>query len=185
MNPKPIGSIIGAVRWGTPPRSRAAYLRPRGSYPGPYVCPRQPGGVVTLGDDLDVVGSGCRRRRLLAEVVRDLAQILRPLFNTGARLGGDGRGVALAQAGDQHEVGVRWDLEEAGDPRRRHERRNCDAHDGYVVGERRRHLAEGAAEGRLGELPPDEQDASGVAGPGLPAGYGGSSRPRTTIRGTP
>src|SRR2546428_3212429 len=150
----------------------------------PHGFPRQPGGVVHLGDDLDVVASGWRRRRLVAEVVRNLAQILRTLFTAGARLRGDGRGVALAQAGDQDEVGVGWDLEEAGDPWRRNEGRHRDAHDGYVVGERRRHLAEGAAEGRLGELPRDEQRPPGLARGGSPAAHRGSPE-RTNLLGVP
>src|SRR2546425_12212506 len=125
-----------------------------------------------------------RSRRLVAEVVRNLAQIGRPLLNAGARFRGDGCGGALAQAGDQDEVGVGRDLEEAGDPRRRHERRNRDAHDGDVVGERPRHLAEGGAKGRPRGVPRDEQHASRVARRGAPAAHRGSPE-RTNLLGVP
>ena len=53
---------------------------------------------------------------------------------------GDHRRVALAQAGKEHQVGVRRHLEKAGDPRRRHERGHGDLHDGHLVREGRRHL---------------------------------------------
>src|SRR5207245_11446462 len=59
-----------------------------------------------------------------------------------------------------------------------------DTHDGDVVGERRRHLAEGVAKGRLGELPRDEQHASRVARRGSPAAHRGSPE-RTNLLGVP
>src|SRR2546421_8107868 len=114
--------------------------------------------TLSLHDALPIsVRAVVPRRRRAAEILGDLTQVLRPLFDTHAGPVGDRCCVTLAQARDQHEVGTGGHRQEAGDPRCRHQGGHRDLHDGDVVGERRRHLGERAAQPPLREPARHEQ----------------------------
>ena len=121
----------------------------------------EPGCVVDLGEDLDVVGAVLGGGGGLAEVAGDLAQVLGPLLDRDADLLPQDRDVAFAEARDQHQVGAGRHLEEPGDPRRRHERGHRDPQDGDLGLERRLHLRQHPPERGLGELAGDEKNAAG------------------------
>src|SRR2546421_11187171 len=74
--------------------------------------------TLSLHDALPIsVRAVVPRRRRAAEILGDLTQVLRPLFDTHAGPVGDRCCVTLAQARDQHEVGTGGRLQEAGGAR--------------------------------------------------------------------
>ena len=124
---------------------------------------REPGRVVHLGHDLDVVRPVRPHGRRAPEVLGDLAQVLGALLDPHTDLLCDHRGIALAQSRDQNEIGAGGHIQEPRDPGSGHQGGHGDLHDRHVAAEGRRHLGERAAERRLGELSRDEQDPPGLA----------------------
>ena len=114
--------------------------------------------VVDLGEDLDVVGAVVGRGRGLAEIPGNLAEVLRPLFHGHPVALAQEAGLAFDQPREQHQVRAGGHLEEAGDPRRRHQRGDRDFEHRHLSLEGRLHLLEDAAKRRLGEPSRDEQN---------------------------
>ena len=92
--------------------------------------------AVDLGEHADVARAVARARVGLSEERRQALEVGRALLGRDAELLAEDLGVALAATRDHDPRDVRRDLEAAGDPGRRHQRRDRDLHDRDVVVER-------------------------------------------------
>ncbi len=144
--------------------------------------------VVDLGEDPDVVRAVLLPERLLAEVLREVAEIGGPLLRLHRPVVLDLPHVPLAQPRDDDAVGAGDVGQVLRDPRGGHERGHRDAQDRHLVREVRRHALERRAERGLRELPRDEQ---GLAHAGVRGGRrsvrraGQGSRPSPTCWACP
>ncbi len=93
----------------------------------------QEGGVIDLGQDLDVERAIAIEPRVgLAEEARQVAEVLGAELDRRARLLGDRRQVASAMAGHDHAVDLRGHLQVPRHPARRHQRGHRDRQHGHL-----------------------------------------------------
>ena len=121
--------------------------------------------AVDLGEHADVAPAVARARVGLAEERRQSLEVGGALLGGEAELLREDLGVALAATRDHDPRDVRRDLEPAGDPARRHQRRDRDLHHRDVVVERQLGAPQRLAQRGLRELAGHEQVAIGHPGP--------------------